>query len=215
MSREIDTKKKILDAAQHLFARDGFRGASFRAITNMAKVNLAAINYHFGSKEALLKAVLERHLVPLNQVRMNRIAHVRDAARAQGKRPLIRDLLLAFIEPTLEFRDTSPDAVDFVSLVGRVFYDPDNTVRKTFIQLVWPLYRMIVETFREALPDLQEKIFLWRIHLMIGAVSHTMNLCCSRMYADPEEFPLHTDTETVIDVLVSFIAAGMEAQESI
>ena len=123
MKRESDTKHKILNAAQYLFAREGFKGTSLRDITGMAGVNIAAINYHFGSKEALLKAVLERKLIPLNEIRIERLKSVTDAAQKQGTAPKVRDLLLAFIEPTFQLKDTSPDASDFIVLVGRAFYD--------------------------------------------------------------------------------------------
>ena len=57
---QSDTKQRILDAAEYLFAHDGYRGTSLRAITGKAKVNLAAVNYHFGSKGALLEEVIKR-----------------------------------------------------------------------------------------------------------------------------------------------------------
>jgi AcrR family transcriptional regulator len=211
MKRESDTKHKILDAAQYLFAREGFKGTSLREITGMAGVNIAAINYHFGSKEALLKAVLERKLIPLNEIRIDRLKSVTDTARKQGTAPEVRDLLLAFIEPTFQFKDTSPDASDFIVLVGRAFYDPDDTVRKAFIQLVWPLYELIVDVFRKALPQLPEQVLLWRLHFLFGSLSHVVLLCGSTFHADLEEFPLATDTKTVLEILIPFMTAGIES----
>jgi AcrR family transcriptional regulator len=84
-NQQGDTKQRILDAAEHLFALEGFRGTSLRDITGRAGVNLAAVNYHFGSKEALLRAVMERRLIPLNQVRIERLTKVRDSARQKGR----------------------------------------------------------------------------------------------------------------------------------
>ncbi len=212
MNKEYDTKQKILDAAQYLFARKGFQGTSLRAITGKAGVNLAAVNYHFGTKEALLKAVLERRLIPLNQVRKERLESVRDSARQKHMRPSVRDLLLAFIEPTLRFKETSPGAEDFIAIIGRSFSDPDGTVRKAFFQLVWPLFNLIFETFQEALPELSEKMLLWRLHFMLGAFSHTMHMCCGGMFhSDIIKIPLETDTNTIIENFIPFITAGMEA----
>lgn len=211
MKRKSDTKQKILDAAQYLFARKGFEGTSLRDITGMAGVNIASINYHFGSKEALLRAVLERKLIPLNQIRMERLRRVTETARKQGTVPIIQDLLLAFVEPTLQLKDTTPDASDFIVLVGRAFYEPDDTVRKAFIQLVWPLYELLVKVFREALPQLPEQVLLWRLHFMFGSLSHVMLLCGSKFHADLEEFPLAIDTKTVLEILIPFMTSGIES----
>jgi AcrR family transcriptional regulator len=214
MSNELDTKQRILDSAQYLFAREGFKGTSLRAITNRAEVNLAAINYHFGSKEALLKSVLERHLIPLNKVRMERLIHIRDTARQNQMRPSVSDLLVAFVEPTLKYKDSSQDAGDFIAIIGRAFFDPDDTVRKAFIQLILPLYELIVATFHEALPELSEKVLLWRLHFMFGSISHMMQICGGRFHSDIREFLLPTDTDTILGVLVPFITSGMESSET-
>ena len=64
------TKTKILNAAEDLFAARGPNAVSLRQVISRAKVNLAAIHYHFGSKESLLQAVLSRRLVPLNAERL-------------------------------------------------------------------------------------------------------------------------------------------------
>lgn len=214
MGNELDTKQRILNSAQYLFAREGFKGTSLRAITSRAEVNLAAINYHFGSKEALLTSVLERHLIPLNKLRMERLIQVRDAARQKQTRPSVSDLLMAFVEPTLKYKDSSPDAEDFIAIIGRAFFDPDNTVRKAFIQMIFPLYELIVITFHEALPELPEKVLLWRLHFMIGAISHMMQMCGGRLHPDIREFQLPTDTDTILAILVPFITAGMESSET-
>jgi AcrR family transcriptional regulator len=212
MKKEIDTKHKILDAAQYIFAREGFKGTSLRAITRRAGVNIAAINYHFGSKEALLKAVLERHLIPLNEVRIERLSKVRDTARQEGMRPPVRDLLVAFLEPTFQFKDTSPDASDFIVLVGHAFYEPDDTVRKAFIKLIWPLYEIIVDSFREALPEIPDKVLMWRLHFVFGALSHVLHMCGSEFHADMKEFPLDKDSDTVLELFIPFITAGIAAK---
>src|ERR1700682_4102017 len=64
-----DTKTRILDAAESLFMEHGFEATSLRSLTTAAGVNLAAVNYHFGTKEVLFRAVLTRRLDPMNQER--------------------------------------------------------------------------------------------------------------------------------------------------
>mgnify|MGYP001382822675 CR=1 FL=1 len=116
---QTDTKSKILDTAEQRFARDGYHVTSLRALTEQAQVNLAAVNYHFGSKEGLLQAVIERRLLPLDKTRRQKINQVLSTAADRGNRPTVRALLQAFIGPTLEFSKSGSGARDFISLIGR------------------------------------------------------------------------------------------------
>ena len=86
-----DTKQRILDVAEHFFAIHGYNRTSLRRITTAAKVNLAAVNYHFGSKQALLEAVIERRLIPLNHLRGQRLDAVEEEARKRGEPPAVRE----------------------------------------------------------------------------------------------------------------------------
>src|ERR1700749_3137399 len=72
-SPHFSTKQRILDSAEALFARHGFVGASLRQVPAAAKVNLAAVNYHFGSKENLINEVFRRRLDVLNSERQRRL----------------------------------------------------------------------------------------------------------------------------------------------
>ena len=117
-----DTKQRILDVAEHLFAVRGYHDTSLRAITTTAKVNLASVNYHFGSKESLLDAVFDRRLLPLNEIRRERIEMVREAAAEKGTPPDVEATLRAFVEPTFHFRDAG-GTEDFIALVGRAISD--------------------------------------------------------------------------------------------
>ena len=114
---QLDTKIRLLDAAESLFSHQGFSNTSLRAITTKAKANLAAANYHFGSKEALLTAVLERRLLPLNQQRSDRIDEVLSAAAAAERAPGTEELVRAFVEPTFEFRRNKNGSSEFISIV--------------------------------------------------------------------------------------------------
>src|SRR6478735_927974 len=86
------TKTRILDAAERLFVEHGFEATSLRSLTSAAGVNLAAVNYHFGSKEELFQAVLTRRLDPMNQERIELLGRVE---REAGGRTLSCDRILA------------------------------------------------------------------------------------------------------------------------
>jgi AcrR family transcriptional regulator len=155
-----DTKKRILDAAERLFAREGFHSTSLRMLTKEAGVNLAAVNYHFGSKEELIKAVIERRLLPLNKLRVKRLQGVRERAQKENRLPGVRETLLAFLEPTFAFRKSGKGAQDFITLVSRSFSEPDDTVRTIFMGLVAKLFQLFYEVLCEALPELPRETIL-------------------------------------------------------
>lgn len=207
-----DTKDKILDAAEHLFAREGFHGTSLRAITGTAGVNLASVNYHFGSKESLMEAVLERRLTPLNRARLEMLGRIRGDAPARGAGPEARDVMRAFIEPTLRFRDTEPGAEDFILLVSRAFNEPDGIAHRSFLRLLVPVLETFYGALREACPEIPDKVLVGRFRLAIGTMAHTLHYVC-----DTEQLPgvfrhaCEMATEEMLDTLIDFVTAGIIA----
>ena len=203
-----DTKTRILDGAEQLFAREGFHNTSMRALTSLAEVNLASVNYHFGSKEALLQAVIERRLLPLNAIREEKIEAVLALARQNSKQPAAEDLLRAFIEPTLNFRNSSPGAQDFISLIGRALSEPDETIRNCFMELVLPLIQLLFKGLGEALPQLAPEILLARLQFIMGSMSHVM---CMGSHSTPPGLPPSMESKALTDQLLKFVLAGLEA----
>jgi AcrR family transcriptional regulator len=203
-----DTKLKILDAAERLFAHQGYHYTSMRAITTAAEVNLAAVNYHFGSKETLLEEVFKRRLLPLNAVRLERLEVVRDQARQENRTPEIADALRAFIEPTIRFRFEEPGAVHFSTLVSRALSDPDPAVRDIFVPLIMPLFHLLFELLHQSLPDLDRDAVFWRLHFALGSAAHTMHLL-GRLELIPEGFEREVDCDTLLEQLMGFVTAGV------
>ncbi|MEC4685878.1 MAG: TetR family transcriptional regulator [Nitrospirota bacterium] len=204
-----ETKERILDSAEYLFARKGFHNTSLRAITGRAGVNLAAVNYHFGSKEALLEAVFERRLVPLNNIRRENLEAVRETARQERRLPGVEESLRAFIEPTLAFRKSGTGAEDFITLVGRAMSDPDDTVRNVFIRHIAPLFYFLFDILCEALPELSPDILFWRLQFAIGAMGHAICMA-GKNYSLPEGLTPVSDVESLTAMLLDFAVAGME-----
>jgi AcrR family transcriptional regulator len=208
---QINTKKRILDTAEKLFAQKGFHATSLRMITREADVNLAAVNYHFGSKEELIKAVIERRMLPLNKIRLEKLQKVKDRAKNEGRLPDIKEILLAFIEPTFEFRKSGKGAQNFISLIGRAFSDPRDTVRKLFLSMVEPVFKLLFELLCEALPTLPKNIVYWRLNFMLGAMAHAMSMShmCQLI---PDGLILKVDSVSLTEQFVNFVANGLEAQ---
>lgn len=204
------TRERILDAAERLFAQKGFRCTSIRVLAREAQVNLAAINYHFGSKEALLEKVIERRLRPLNHLRMERLKAVRETAVREGRRPKAKDALRAFIEPAFAFNESLSGNRSFLALAGRAFSEPDGTVRIIFTRQIESRFSLLFNIMKEALPDLPEDVLLWRLHFTIGALDHAMRMFVNCMLV-PDEIALVDDATTMTDMLLAFVTSGMNA----
>jgi AcrR family transcriptional regulator len=205
-----DTKQQILNAAKSLFAREGYQATSMRAITRSAGVNLAAVNYHFGSKEALLEAIFEEHLKPRNEVRLKRLKEIRDKARRQKQRPAILDILSAFVEQAPHLKESRKGRTDFSILIGRAFIDSDKVVQKTFMHLMKPVSKLMLDLLGNALPELPKEAIFLRFQFVIGALARAMFI-----YKNPRvesmKLTSKTSMDSLMDSLISFAQAGMEA----
>ena len=190
----IETKQKILDAAERLIAEQGYAATSLRQIIGEAGVNLAAVHYHFGSKEELLDELVMRKANPVNEKRLEMLE--RAAADAAPGRPRLEAILEAFLAPMAEAASRNPQ---FVKVMGRIMAEGllPRIIEKNFR----PVTGRFFEAIRQALPEVPEEEFQWRVQFMIGAMAHTMCGCNSA----GEGF------EERIGHLVRFLAAGFGA----
>jgi AcrR family transcriptional regulator len=207
-----DTKQRILDAAEELFARCGFHATSLRAITQAAGANLAAVNYHFGSKESLLDAVLARRLTPLNTVRQARIDQVQEEARAAGRKPDLSSLWRAFVEPTLSLRQEDSGAESFLTLIGQVLADTHGVMMASFLRQMAPLFLRLYDLTCQALPGIPRQLLFWRMHFAIGSLSHLMR-CNDQSPVMPEGVTKEIDVAVLTDMLIDYTLAGLEAPQ--
>jgi len=202
------TKQRILDTAERLFSQSGYHSTSLRKITGEAGVNLAAVNYHFGSKGGLLDAVIDRRLAPLNRTRAEMLNSVRDSAARRGVRPQVREVMRAFIEPTLRLREAGAGGKGteyFMVLLGRAVVEPDETVKRRFLKLMGPFIELMLDSLGLALPDLPEETLVNRFHFAIGSLFFTVH-ACSRSTL-PRGLRL---SGSVTEDLVDFVSVGME-----
>lgn len=203
------TRRRILDAAEKLFAEKGFEATSLRMITAEAGVNLAAVNYHFRSKDALIDAVIARRIQPINQERLAMLAEATE--NAAGKPPDLEDIVRAMIAPVFRLRRRDPDAGRRVGLLfGRTYADPDEMVRPVFFNHMREIFGPFTEALRRALPSLPPAELLWRMHFGIGVMAHTLAGCGHLQVISGGLCDL-SDIEGVIERMVNFICAGMRA----
>jgi len=198
MNEKVDTKARILDAAEKLFGQKGFEATSLRDITAEAQVNLAAVNYHFQSKESLIDAVIARRIEPVNRHRLEML----DAA---GPNPTLEQILRAFLLPVLELKT---DTV--VPLLGRTLSDPQQFVEKVYKKHLLHISERIHRELAKALPDLPAAELRWRLYFAAGVMTHILSWSkvlpdISGGLCDP------TDRQALIERVIDFLAAGFRA----
>jgi AcrR family transcriptional regulator len=209
MKHSADTKERLLDAAEEVFASEGYRAASLRAITARAAVNLAAVNYHYGSKRRLVEAVFARRLQAMNQARALALGLIRDEARGAGRRPEARALIAAFVEATLDHARSGPGERNFMALVVRSFSDTDRTVQRAFESYTKPAFEALRVAMAEALPDLPAAELWWRLQFTIGAMIRVQHLAQSA-HAGDLRAP-RTPDAAAVRLLTDFVHAGLSA----
>jgi AcrR family transcriptional regulator len=194
-----DTKGRILDTAERLFAERGYGATSLRSIIGEAGVNLAAVHYHFRSKEGLLDAVMSRRLEPVNR---ERLALLDECEREAGDGPPdLEKVLEALIAPPLRVR-RDPAFATFARLMGRVLAESDMCViRKHFGQTI----ERFMTALRKALPDLPVGELQWRAHFSVGCLAHTL------LHRATPVLELESPGQVTTESLVTFIAAGFRA----
>jgi AcrR family transcriptional regulator len=163
------TKTRILDAAETLFISGGFESLSMRQITSAAGVNLAAVNYHFGSKDALIQAVLSRQLDPLNE---QRVAMLDKFEREQGDRLTCEHVLAAMFLPAVRmFKGDSAQSGRYLQFLGRAYTDPSAVVRDFINTHYLQTLGRFFTAFHRTLPDLDRQDLGFRLHFAMGALS--------------------------------------------
>ena len=167
------TQSRILDAAEALFMEHGFEATSLRQITSVAGVNLAAVNYHFGSKDDLFEAVLTRRLDPMNQERIALLTRFEQDAHPKTLSP--EKILAAMFIPALRLaRDPERGGKDFLRLLGRAYADPAPFIRQFLAEQYAVMIGRFKAAFGRALPHLPKKELSWRLHFVMGALSYTL-----------------------------------------
>ena len=199
----FSTKQRILGAAEDLFARRGFAGASLRQVTSAAQVNLAAVNYHFGSKDRLIEEVFRRRLDELNAGRLAALK------RALAKpRPQLEDVLGAFIKPALELSLDREGGAAFVRVLARAYAEHNERLRKFLSDNYGHVLKEFAAAFARLLPHLDKEELYWRLDIVAGALTYAMadfGVIKRRSGQTEREF-----RERAADHLVRFAAAGLK-----
>jgi len=203
-----DTKERILDTAERLFAEQGYGVTSLRSIIAAAGVNLAAVHYHFHSKEALLEAVIRRRAQPANMERLTLLDQCeRDAA---PNPPLVEQVIEAFLAPSFRMaHDPNRGGMVFMRLLGRIHAEGDLLPGILMAHFGDVMERFSAALIR-ALPELPPEELLWRLNFGVGAAAQALRGGSKDLQAISDLAPPF-DPEAILERLVAFLSAGFRA----
>lgn len=201
-----DTKARLLDVAEELFATQGISNTSLRSITSAADANLASVNYHFGSKDALIKAVFARRIGPINEERMRMLDAIESGRGDQA--PGLADVVEAVVAPVMRLKrvDARQQRM-FLRLFSQVHSESEEIQHLIFTQFHEVASRFI-PLLNSALPDLDRTELLWRVKFMIGAMVGSM-LPMTGLTPFRALDGEGSDPESVLRRLIPFIVAGL------
>jgi AcrR family transcriptional regulator len=208
---QSDTVERILDAAEQLFAEKGFAETSLRLITSKAGVNLAAVNYHFGSKKALIQAVFVRFLNPF----VSSLEQELDRHQKQGADATLtlEQLLEMLVRQALTVKPRSGnDLAIFMRLLGLAFSQSQGHLRKYLAEVYGRVFQRYMQLVFAAAPQLPPSELFWRVHFMLGSAAFTMSSMKALRAIAEAEFDVQPGIDQVLKLMVPFLAAGMRAE---
>ncbi|HLV78586.1 MAG TPA: TetR/AcrR family transcriptional regulator [Marinobacter sp.] len=209
---QSDTVDRILDAAEELFAERGFAETSLRMITSKAKVNLAAVNYHFGSKNALIHAVFARFLTPFSATLEKAFDELE--VKCGDEPATLEQTLWALTESAVRMPQRNERGISiFMRLLGLAYTQSQGHLRKFLEQEYSEPFSRFMRLLKEATPELSAVDRYWRIQFMLGATAFTMSSSDALIDILENKLGVATSVQEIVTRLVPFLAAGMKAPE--
>lgn len=212
---KIEPKERLLDAAEHLFAERGFEGASMRALTQAAGLSVSAANYHFGSKEELLRATLRRRVAPVNRRRLARLDELEAAPAPPSLEPVIEAFLGPAVEQFEAMRGRGEGAFAR-HVLARLYTDPPEVVARLKAELFGEVNERFTAALARALPAVDRERIAFLLQLAIGTMVHVIGgqveepLLDAIAGADRGPRPM-TAADPLLAELVCYVAAGLRA----
>lgn len=214
MSKENhETRNRILDTAESLFSDHGFRDVSLRRITKEAGVNIASVNYHFGSKDALVIEVFTRVVAPINR---ERIALLDESEASHGAVPVpLEEILEALHRPVVnQLKQTGHNESVYLKLAGRCLAESGDSFTGELAELFTEMINRFMSATRKSLPHISESDIFWRMHFSFGALVTALT-DSERVVTFSQGRVKSPDPEETLQRLIDFTAAGLRADSSV
>ena len=206
-TNEAATKAAVFCAAERLFALHGFQNVSVRDITADAGVNLASVNYHFGSKDALLFEIFRRRTAELNRERARMLHEAND--RHHGDPP-VRDILEALFAPPLRWGSPENDRRISIQFIIRSRSEGTAEMREALAKDVSHLARF-ADALIKARPDLPRETVYWRLHFCLGMVHNNRFAEFDRLHVLSDGATREGDTDGLLKRMLDFAEAGFRS----
>ncbi|OEF23506.1 TetR/AcrR family transcriptional regulator [Vibrio rumoiensis] len=208
MSAKNTTKAKIMDVAEALFAEHGFNDTSLRAITTKANVNLASVNYHFGDKKTLVRAVLNRYLEAFMPELEKTLITLNERDDYQ-----MTDVFNTLTLPLLSLDKVRPNGASrFMLLTGRGYSDVQGHLRWFITTRYSSVLNLFTDSVKKANPALDPETLFWRLHFTLGTCVFTMSSSKALAEIAFNSYGKKVDSDAVIQQLIPFLAAGVAAE---
>lgn len=201
---QFSTKERILGAAEELFAQQGFRATSLRQVTSRADVNIAAVNYHFGSKENLVNEVFRRRMDGMSEQRLELL---KDAVnRSPGE---LEPILGAFVEPALALGRDRHGGSAFIRVIARAYAEQNDSLRSFLSERYGHVHREFAKAVNTCVPQLSKQELYMRLDFLAGALTYAMADFGS--IKRPSNVDEDDHRKTVANQLIRFAAAGIRS----
>ncbi|TDI93052.1 MAG: TetR/AcrR family transcriptional regulator [Caldithrix sp.] len=209
MQQPKETKTKLLDVAEKLFAQKGIDATSLRNIISEAGVNLAAIHYHFGSKNALILEVVARRVQPINEERFRRLQECENNNLTGPE--LLEGLIRAFLEPLIRVKVETPDRVQYTHRILMQLQFGSGQLLESVFHLFDENIKRFFAAFTKALPDLSPAELSLRFRFMVGTIHMiVVEPPIKKLSMFSEMSKLQPDI--LMEQIVSFLVAGFGSE---
>ncbi|SED12069.1 transcriptional regulator, TetR family [Rhizobiales bacterium GAS191] len=203
----LDTPSRILEIAEELFAEQGYRAVSLRSITRACGANIAAVHYHFGSKEVVLERIFEMRCSTMNGERLRML----DACReGRGRPPMLEQVLDAYLRPALTLPGGDERARRFMRLRAAVAHEHAELSQQLVAKYFNEVSGRFIDVLMKLLKHLSPQDVYWRFHFLLGAQYYTL-ANPGRIQALSDGLCNPSDTDRAIKELIAFVAAGLRA----
>lgn len=205
------TAKQILDAAEALFAEQGFADTTMRQITKAADVNLAAINYHFGSKQGLIQSVAEQFLRPLSDY-IDQALIEREVV-ANGSSITMEELLELLMRALLRVdQENNYALLMFTRLLELAYMKNQEELRQFIIGRYGSKLTPYIELIKKQSAIMEDDEFFWRLHFVMGSVIFTLSNYTMLAAIEKSKFHSDAEVERILHRMVPVLSAGMQAR---
>ena len=205
--QHFSTKDRILLAAEELFAAQGFATTSLRQVTSRADVNIAAVNYHFGSKDNLVNEVFRRRMDEMSAERLKALQ------QAVASRPgELEPVLAAFVEPALAMAQDRHGGGAFIRVIARAYAESNDSLRKFLSDQYGHVLREFAKALAGCMPGLGKEALYWRLDFLSGALTYAM--ADFGLIKRPAGVSEATHRQRAAKALIRFAAAGFKADAS-